>query len=218
MEAQAVKPHHGRRCATCSHPELVTIQRLMAQGVPYSELSATYGLAKSSISRHAKNHMGRAKKREGVGSYKPRTQRAQKIRSDSGRCGSCGQITGDGEALEPTALVRRAERLLNIAENIATRAEADNDNRLCLFALDRAQRSLDSLLKVAGLLGPDVQVNVDNRQQNLYAHWPTESLSAAQTFHDALNNGKGVSEAVEAVLSAQKRPALPKPHDNNEAA
>jgi hypothetical protein len=120
--------------------------------------------------------------------------------------------------MEPKDLVRRAERLLNLAENIALRAEADNDNRLCLMSLDRAQRSLDSLLKVAGLLKPDNVTVIDQRSVNVYASWDTASLFALDVFHKILAAGGSISEAVEAVLEKQKAPALPRPQDDNEAA
>ena len=57
-------------------------------------------------------------------------------------------------------------------------AEDANDLRLCLAAHDRTQRALEMLCKVVGLLGPDVQVNVDARQQNAFVGWPLESLQA----------------------------------------
>lgn len=108
---------------------------------------------------------------------------------------------GEGEALEPKALVRRAERLLNLAEGIALKAEADNDNRLCLMSLDRAQRSLDSLLKVAGLLRPD-QVIVDQRQVNVYQGWSTEALEVLNALHQALEAGTSVPNALALVTKA----------------
>lgn len=187
----------GRKCSTCSHPELVAIQLEVAQGVPYSDLGARYGLQKSSISRHFANHVPRGNaatrshsrgRKDGAAVKDSATSRS------TGRCESCGQVTNDGEALEPQALVRRAERLLNVAEGIALRAEADNDNRLCLMSLDRAQRSLEALLKVAGLLKPE-HVIVE-RQVNIYAEWTDSALQCLSALHDALASGTPVPEAL----------------------
>lgn len=206
----------------------MAIMRLLAEeSVSLADVASRFGVQKSSLHRCLQNHQPRAGRAQKP-SDKPagatgRTKGSSPSRSVSetadGRCSACGQLTTDAEALEPKALVRRAERLLNLAEGIALRAEADNDSRLCLMSLDRAQRSLDSLLKVAGLLGPDVQVNVDARQQNIYASWPTESLHAIQTMHDALNDGKSVQDAIEAVLGHKEAPMLsaPGPEDTEAA-
>jgi hypothetical protein len=75
-----------------------------------------------------------------------------------------------------------------------------------LISLDRAQKSLDTLLRVSGLLKPD-SVVVDARQVNLYQSWPTPSLEALSAFHEALASGGSVVDAIVAVT--QNTPALP---------
>jgi hypothetical protein len=56
--------------------------------------------------------------------------------------------------------VRRAERVLFISEGIAAQAQASDDARLALQSVDRCQRSIEALAKMAGLLAPDNQTIV----------------------------------------------------------
>ncbi|GEM_PF-2679966 len=90
---------------------------------------------------------------------------ATPIRFGSGRCQTCGIASDD---VNPTALVKRAERALFLGETILSKALSDEDLRLALGALDRVRSALEQLLKVHGLLAPDgaVTVNVDARRLN----------------------------------------------------
>jgi hypothetical protein len=108
--------------------------------------------------------------------------------------------------------------LLETGERIMATAEDANDLRLCLAAHDRTQRALEMLCKVAGLLGPDVVVNVDARTQNLYAGWSTEALHALESFHAALESGATVSDACEAVQGVKTPLALNEGRDESKAA
>jgi hypothetical protein len=98
-------------------------------------------------------------------------------------------------------LLKRAERLMFYAETIVERAGADDDYRLQLQAIDRVKSSLELVMRAVGMIGPDVQVTVDNRQVNLYAAWSTSALEALQTFHDELGAGKSVQDACTAILA-----------------
>jgi|HubBroStandDraft_4_1064222.scaffolds.fasta_scaffold00333_3 hypothetical protein len=203
------KPKRSKPCSVCSHDDLTDIQKALVGGEPLSSVAFRFQLAKSSLSRHSSNHMGRGN--VGNRGRKNLTHKAtsEKTRSD-GRCESCGQVV-DTEDLTPQAIIKRAEKLLAQSERIALRAEEADDSRLSLLAIDRAQKSLDSLAKIHGLIGPDSVTLVDNRTVNLYASWPTEALEALQRFHAALESGESVERAIGAVM-AQKR-ALPKPKD-----
>jgi hypothetical protein len=50
--------------------------------------------------------------------------------------------------------VKRAERLLWLAETIPTKAQKNDDARLALQAVDRGRAPLEQLHKVHGLLAP----------------------------------------------------------------
>ena len=76
---------------------------------------------------------------------------------------------------------------------------------------------MDSLAKIAGLVGPDIVI--DQRQQvNIYAAWATPALEALQTFHAALESGASVADACEAVQGQGNAPALPPGRSDDEAA
>jgi hypothetical protein len=201
-----------RACSVCKKMD-ANLARDIARAESNRTIADRHNLTPSAVQRHRVN-CNQARHQAVREPSKAAARKSDKTgRFDSdGRCPSCHQVTDDKETLEPDALVRRAERLLAVAENIATRAEADNDNRLCLLALDRAQRSLDTLCKMAGLLKPDSVTIVDARTTNIYADWATASLQALNTFHDVLASGQSVEEAIAAV----KMPdilALPKPNE-----
>lgn len=218
------------RCSVCRHPNLIEIQRAITSGsIPLSALAFQYGLSKPSLSRHAINHMGREPRSNGTSKdlsdsnrlpYKTPGVKGKTVsRSVSdGRCPTCLQSV-ESEDLTPESIIRRSEKLLSVAERIAIQAEANDDSRLALLAIDRAQKSLDSLAKIHGLIGADTVVNIDNRQQNLYLEKiPTDGLRALQVMHEAFDAGKTLAEALAAVEAQQKAPAaLPRPSDTNEA-
>lgn len=53
------------------------------------------------------------------------------------------------------SLLKRAERLLWIAETIAAKAQADDDARLALQAVDRARAALETMMRATGQIGGD---------------------------------------------------------------
>jgi hypothetical protein len=214
-ESAQEKEMSGRACSICSHKDLALITRAISSREPLADIASRFNVVKSSLHRHSVNHQGRptrpyqtgktAKRDSGSGSPK---RRAPFSRSAT------------GDELSPEALKQRALNLLETGERIMATAEDANDLRLCLAAHDRTQRALEMLCKVAGLLGPDVVVNVDARTQNLYAGWPTASLLALQVMHDELAAGKSVQDALHAVSSQIKAPQALSPgrEDTSEAA
>jgi hypothetical protein len=125
----------------------------------------------------------------------------------------------ESETLDGKALIWRAEKLLHLAEKIALEAKDAGDARLCLIALDRAQKSLDTLLRVSGLLRPDTLV-LDNRTVNVFASWSTPDLMALDGLKQALEAGTVTAAQFESWLSVQsKTPQLPPGRsDQGEAA
>lgn len=83
-----------------------------------------------------------------------------------GRCEACGIAV---DAADAESLLRRAERLLFLAEQIAVKARNEDDARLSLMAVDRARSALEVLMRAHGMLSGDQQINVtiDQRQQGL---------------------------------------------------
>jgi hypothetical protein len=200
----------GKTCTICASPDLITLQKLLTEGVPLLDIVARFpAIKKSALSRHSINHMGRkgtgghASRGSGSGSHK---RAGGKSHPDDGRCAACGVAV---DKPEPEMLLKRAERLMHFAETIVERAGADDDYRLQLQAIDRVKSSLELVMRAVGMIGPDVQVNVDNRQVNLYAGWSTSALEALQTFHAALESGATVEAACRAVQGQGNTPALP---------
>lgn len=211
----------GRACSICVHPQLAEIQRDVVKGIPLEQVCAGYtGIKKSALGRHMLAHTGRGPARRGSGI---RTSKGAASKSHpDGRCESCGGLTTllESESLDGKALIWRAEKLLHLAEKIALEAKDAGDARLCLIALDRAQKSLDTLLRVSGLLKPD-QTIIDNRSVTVnYGSWPSASLVAVELFHNRLGEGATIAEAIEAVqcLQSETPELAPGRSDKGEAA
>jgi hypothetical protein len=156
-----------RSCSICGHAELAAITKALAQGVSYRDISSRFGVTAASAQRHTARCLRLVRRPEKSGASEERMNVADSSRFDSeGRCQKCGTLLDDPS---PPALVKRAERLLWLAETIAAKAQKDDDARLALQAVDRARGSLDQLLKVHGLLQPDgaTTINVDARTQGL---------------------------------------------------
>jgi hypothetical protein len=192
-----------RPCKACQHENLVGLTKDIGDGVPFAELEIRYGLSHSAVQRHATKHQktirGSGNNRLGGAGTSPHIRQPQKTRNETGRCTACGLLTGEGsESLTPADITRRAERVLNISENIAARAEASEDSRLALLAVDRCQRSIDTLAKIAGMIRQDIRVEV--KAPSRYDSWPRERLQALQTVSDALDAGDVMPDALEAFL------------------
>lgn len=154
-----------RACKTCAHPQAGEIAKTIARGDSFASVAVRFGVTEASVQRHAVDHLkvtrrgndgGTTTKRTGAPSS--RGKAPEKARFDSsGRCVSCGQLGPEADAalLDAKAIVRRAEGLLARSERIAETAEEQGDLRLVLSSVDRCQRSIETLAKMAGLLAPD---------------------------------------------------------------
>jgi hypothetical protein len=193
----------GRPCSVCNSESLQNITLDIGQGIPFSELAIRYGLKPSSLQRHAARHQGlhrgSGNNQAGHRNLRGRNIVGKKTRPETGRCTACGLLTAEGsESLTPADITRRAERVLNISEGIALKAEASEDSRLALLAVDRCQRSIDTLAKIAGMIRQDIRVEV--KAASRYDSWPKERLQALQTVSDALDAGDVMPDALEAFL------------------
>lgn len=164
-----------RACSICNHPGTAAIAKAIAAGGSNRDVAARFHVGHAAVQRHRVGCLksprrSKPAKSTGRDSSTPSVDGSPRFATDAdGRCANCGQLTGD-EALDPKAILRRAERLLATAERIALRAERDDDSRLALSAVDRAQRSIDTLAKITGLLPGDAPVTfIDQRQLHLNA-------------------------------------------------
>jgi hypothetical protein len=203
MTPKAKRP----RCSICRHPQLPEIQACVIEKIPLDEIVFRFeGIKRSALHRHLSNHMRgtptgkRASKGSGSGSPKRRAP-----------------FSRSGDELSAEALKERALYQLECGERMMSMAEDANDARLVLASLDRTNRSLELMCKLAGLLKPDTVV-VDNRSVNIYGSWPTTSLQALQIMHDELNAGKSVEEAIHAISSPDSTKPQLAPGRSDESA
>lgn len=179
-----------RSCSICAHPELATITKALAQGVSYRDISSRYKITAASVHRHAARCLRLVRRSEKSGASQTQAGNRDSSRFDSeGRCQSCGLSTTETDA---ASLMKRAERLLWIAETIAAQAKEADDSRLALQAVDRARAALETMMRATGLIGGDSMTVIVNAQQR-----------AEMTYREALeivvNQIDGEKRQVEAL-------------------
>jgi hypothetical protein len=148
------------KCRVCSDPAaVVAVRELRDDGLSLTSISQRVKKSRSSIDRHLKHVDAPKPPSHGHGRNVSQTRR----RAKAGRCSSCGVSV---ENPEPSSLLKRAERILWIAETIAAQAQRDDDSRLALMAVDRARGALETMMRAVGMIGGDGQVvvNVDARR------------------------------------------------------
>lgn len=194
--AMEQNPRKGKPCSICSSPFLIDLQRLAAEGVSLGELASRFPpITKASLSRHFRAHVPQSNAKGGRKNAAPiKGKKGSRLAVD-GRCPQCEQLVGETtEALSPEAIVKRAERILHVSESIALRAQQGEDSRLALLAVDRCQRSIDTLAKITGLIKNEVVI--DQRQVNIYQGWSDDALRVLSALHDALAEGIAAPEAL----------------------
>lgn len=121
-------------------------------------VSAQFGVTSSSVHRHRSNCLRlrpKAQKKAQDPEVWPPESRSHALSTN--------------HDLDPKALLKRAEWLLDDAQAILTRASAGSDDRLALSAVREVRSSLELVMKAHGMLTPDnaVSVNlvIDQRRQ-----------------------------------------------------
>jgi hypothetical protein len=153
-----------RSCSICAHPQTADVAKAIAAGGSNRSVADRFAVTPSAVQRHRTGCLRSPRRAKTSGSIEAQGAPVGPVRFESARCHTCGTLLEDSD---PQALVKRAERLLWVAETIASKAQKDDDARLALQAVDRARASLEQLLRVHGLLQPDgaVTVTVDARRQ-----------------------------------------------------
>lgn len=148
-----------RSCSVCSNGATAEIAKAIAAGGSNREVAVRFGVTESAIQRHRVNCLRAPRRAKDSGTGPAGGTGAVPVRFDS---------SAKGE-LEPKALLRRAEWLLDDAQSILTRASAGNDDRLALSAVREVRSSLELVMKAHGMLSPEnavsVNVVVDQRRQ-----------------------------------------------------
>jgi hypothetical protein len=146
------------KCLVCIDPATrVAVNELRSQKCSIRDIASRVNRSRASVARHLKHA-----EIPGRDSSAPSGRKsAQARRSVAGRCLVCGLSSS---ATDSESLLRRAERLLWLAETIAAQAQRDDDARLALQAVDRARAAMDTMMRATGLSGGDqVNINVDAR-------------------------------------------------------
>lgn len=200
------------KCLVCGEPATkIAVDQLRAQGSSIRDIAEKVGRSSSSVGRHVLHSKEPAGKK--LANSKARSNRAES--AQTGRCPTCKQIVGESDQmLAPPEIVKRAERVLFISEGIAAQAQAGEDLRLCLNAVDRCQRSIDTLARISGLLQPDssttVNIAIDNRRKS-------EALLAQLTIEELRSLAEGKPLALPATIEGEIIDAKAQPTENGTA-
>jgi hypothetical protein len=130
----------AQRCTVCDHPERAAIDRALVDGVPgAAALGERYGLARSSVKRHAARHVPAA--------VAAASEAATVARGD--------------------ALLARVEALTVETHRILRTAKREKDHELALRAIARLEKQTELLARLLGELrdGPTVNLFVGGEFQ-----------------------------------------------------
>lgn len=156
-------PMKNSQCSICTDAGAkIAVDELVAKGETIRAIAGRVRKTRSAIHRHL-SHVA-PEKLAAAGKTGRHGSASQAGRQIGGRCSSCGLSLTETDA---QSLMRRAERILWIAETIAAQAQRDDDSRLALQAVDRARSSLETMMRATGMIGGDgaVTVQIDARRQ-----------------------------------------------------
>jgi hypothetical protein len=128
----------NNNCKTCRHPQRAEIDlQLVRQGrVPYRQLEKRYGLARSSLDRHLKNHL--AKKLEAV-----RTVEQRRLDME------CSEIA-QRDLLSVGRILDELNLALNATRKAMTTAIETKDGRAFVGAVGLVQKNVALLATLSG--------------------------------------------------------------------
>jgi hypothetical protein len=197
-----------RSCSICTHDQNAIITRGLTAGDSIRSISSRFKLSPAAVQRHLTRCLRifrrvEASKESALEETRTSADFSSRFASDDGRCRSCGQLVGESEdgRLEPKDLIKRAERTLWMGENVAASALESDDLRLVLQAMDRIRSSLDTLLRVHGLMGTDAATVNDNRSVNVFAGWEPAEVRRVLA---ALSGGKDSADCTVPSGTVQK--------------
>jgi hypothetical protein len=131
-----------RRCNTCQHPKRAEIDRRLAAGEPGNQIARDYKLNPSSLHRHRTNCLGLAS--------------SNAIMKETARGTAALSLLPDKENLS-AGYADVGQRI----DQIVTQAEQQGSLSVAISGLNSIRQTLDSLSRLAGLVGPAAaQVNV----------------------------------------------------------
>jgi hypothetical protein len=161
-----------RPCRTCQHLKRPEIDRRLAAGEPLTRVAQDYGLTSSSLYRHRTNCLKLAS--------------SNAIVKDAARGSAAMALLPSKETLS-SAYFELRDRI----DQIARQAEQQGSLKVALAGLNSIRQTLDSLARLAGHDGADVNVavqtnvNVDVTQivERLIKHFDAEPDMKARIAH-----------------------------------
>jgi hypothetical protein len=204
-----------RSCSVCRHEATASIAKELARDVPLRSIVSHYqGLTLGSLHRHASRCL--RIKRSGQ-PQKPAPE------SSGGTIVGLSRSIKNAPGLDPKALLRRAEHLLDDAQAILSRAAGAGDDRMALTAVRETRASLELVMRAHGMLANDgPTVNIDARKQSLalFAGLSTDEIRAKLADLSApavATTGNRAFPALPAVADLRKESAptlkLPAPEE-----
>lgn len=142
-------------CSVCSHPQTAAIAKDIASGGSNRSVAARFGVSRAAVQRHRVNCLRMPRKAENTPAR----------RSVADGPGSA-RFASSSMPADPKMLLQRAERLLDDAQTILSRATDAEDDRLALQAVREVRSSLELVMKAHGMLTSEaaITINVDARR------------------------------------------------------
>jgi transposase len=122
-----------RTCSICKHKQLEQINKELINGTSYRAISGRFGVSKSSLERHHKNHLP----------------------ADLTKAKAAGEIA------QADSLLAQLQTLQGQTLSILKQAESTKDHNTALKAIAEARRNLELLAKVTGDLAQEGAVNIN---------------------------------------------------------
>jgi hypothetical protein len=142
----------GRVCSICTSDQSAEITKAIGNGVTFAEIALRFNTTNRAAHHHRVKCMGvPAKPRKKPPPTAP-DEAERRLRYDRN---------------DPQALIATTARLVDEALDLLAGAKKVSDTRTALSALKEARDGLALLMRAAGLLGPDSQVNVNIDQRKL---------------------------------------------------
>ena len=148
----------ARLCATCQHRELHEINKRLLAGEGIDSVARRFGLAKSSVNRHRRNHLGLQRgSRDKINGRVPEAETVERALPFTVTKTTPQTVAAAASLLDdaPAALDAIAKRI----DAISAKAEAEGSLTVALQGLGELRRLVVEGAKLkAGV--PDVAVNV----------------------------------------------------------
>jgi hypothetical protein len=139
----------GRRCTVCAHEARADIDAALLEGTSEDEIAGCTGLARTSLQRHAKNHLPQAL----IDAVAAQDAQEKAVRAET--------------------LLESLRRLWAKAEDLLAQAESAGEYRTALAGVREARATLEVIGRVTREIGPPVEVNVTAVD---HSRLPTEKL------------------------------------------